>query len=240
VTPTRLDHADFWILEMSNDLPNELWFGNEVGIEDCHEFAFGDVETFFERTSFVTNAVCPVQIHCIDAPFTQALDVRSDERLSFVGRIIEDLKLELVAWVIHPSRRFEQSCCDRRFVEERQLNGHPWQVFVSYVRHFLGKVDLAPMLHAQKHQMQPVNAIGTQGEENGEVQDAEQRVEHRLRLPRAHVWTVNADEVAEGDEHSCHGLVKRCIRLSDLVRTRQRVRDEGAWVMTITTRHDIT
>ena len=63
VGPAGLDHADFGLGEVVDDLHDPLAGRDEVGVEDGDELAFGDFEAFVEGSGFVAVAVGAVEVN---------------------------------------------------------------------------------------------------------------------------------------------------------------------------------
>ena len=160
VDTSRWGHLnrDVGIAEVADDVAQELGLRKEVRVEDRDEGALGDLEAGVERARLVAHAIDSVQIHGVDAAGSQPLDVRADERLRLVGRVVEHLDLELVPRVVDGGDGLEQAGRDGRLVEERQLHGHARQLVVAHglARQKRGRCDVTTVAPAQNHQVKPV------------------------------------------------------------------------------------
>jgi hypothetical protein len=85
------------------------------------------------------------------------------------------LNFEAIARVIHARDGFEQARRHRGFVEERKLNGHEGQLAL---RRRVEVWSFAPfersaMAPAQVNQVRSMEPVGTEEQQDGEVDDAE-------------------------------------------------------------------
>jgi hypothetical protein len=182
VTPARLHHAHVGVDEVPHDVAQEARLRDEVGVEDGQHLALGHLEPGVERARLVAHAIDAVDVDGVDALRLQLLHLGARDGLRLVGRVVEDLDLELVERVVRLGDGLDESRGDGRLVEERQLDGRRRELVVGQRdRVASGLPDLRAVLPAQDHQVEAVEAVCAESQENCEIGDAEEQVEHRVR-----------------------------------------------------------
>ena len=183
VTPACLDHPDLRVAEVADDRANEVGLGDEVGVEDRDELTLGDGEAGVERARLVADAIDAVmQVDAASMPRARSrVDLGSREALGVVGRVVEDLDLELVRRVIDARAGLDEARGDSRLVEERELDRDARELALDERRGLLRGAERLPVAIAEQHQVQPMQAIRAETEENSEVEDTEDGVEHPVR-----------------------------------------------------------
>jgi hypothetical protein len=107
VGPAGLDHSDFRLSEVMDDLHEPVRGWNEIGVEDGDELTLGEVEAGVEGTGFVAMAVGAMDVLDGVAESGVAGDDGRRDLLSFVGGVVEDLDFEPVLWVLHGADGFD-------------------------------------------------------------------------------------------------------------------------------------
>lgn len=206
VAPARLHHGNLRVGEVAGDGPHEIGLRDEVGVEDGDQLALGDLHPVLEGAGLVAHAVGPVDVHRVEPAIAQALDVGARDRARLVGRVVEDLDLQLARRVVHLGDRLEQALHHGGLVEQRELDrdvrqrrriarGDPGRVLDP-------RRDLLPMFPAEQHEVQPMHAVAREEEQNREVEDAKGDVHRGLR----------GSNIAETSD--CHRLVIPCRSVS--------------------------
>ena len=123
VLPAGLDHADPGIGHGREELFEEAWLGDEIGVENQNVVAGGRVEPLGERARLVAVPVGAVEDGDVDAsppPFVGALP---GEGGGVVGGVVEDLDLEEVAGVGEAAGGVDEALDDVRLVVDGELDG---------------------------------------------------------------------------------------------------------------------
>ena len=123
VSPARLRHADRGVGEVVNDLHDPLGRRDKVGIEDGDEVARCLLETGVERARLIAVAVRAVNVDDVVAEGAIALRQSAGYLLGLVGRIIENLYLELLRGIFQAAAGVDEAIDHVLLVEDRQLHG---------------------------------------------------------------------------------------------------------------------
>ena len=122
VAPASLDETDFLIHdEVGNRLQEEVFLGNEIGIEDGEEFTLGDFHTFLEGASLEILAVRAVDKLDVITTCSKFSDFFLRDFVAFVRGVVQDLDFVLVLGVVDGADRFEESFNAVGFVKNREL-----------------------------------------------------------------------------------------------------------------------
>ena len=131
--PAGLDHADFRLGEVVDDLHDPHGRGDEVCVEDGDELAARGAETFVERAGLEAVAVGAVDVkdglrrHAFEAGGV-ALDDLTGDFHGFVGGVVEELDLEAVAGVIELAAGLDEAFDDELLVIAGELDGDEGEV----------------------------------------------------------------------------------------------------------------
>ena len=123
VFPACLDHADAGVGEVVDGFVEEVFFGDEVGIEDGDEVGFDVFHGVGEGAGFEALAVGSVEIGDVIVFFLPGFDVGLGEVCGDIGRVVEDLDLEEVFGVVELAGGVDDSFNDAGFVEHGELDG---------------------------------------------------------------------------------------------------------------------
>ncbi len=122
VTPATLDKADLRIHDQVRDgLQEEVFFRNEVGIEDGEEFTLCDCHAFLESASLEVLAVRAVDELDVVTAGGEFSDFSLRDFVAFVRRVVQDLDFMLVLGVVYGADCFKESFDAVGFVEDREL-----------------------------------------------------------------------------------------------------------------------
>jgi len=165
MTPTRLDHADFRIGEKVDRALEQIARWNEVRIENANEFAAGGLETNRKSARFKTGAIDPMNELNIVTSLPESPRARTGYFAGVVSGIVQDLDLEQIFWVIEFANRAKQALDHVNFVKNRELNRYFWQLPETRRR----KHCPFPVFQKEINDEIPVNAVGGEADEHGEV-----------------------------------------------------------------------
>ncbi len=174
VGPAGLHHADLWISEMVNALQEEVGRRNKVGVEDGDELALRGLQASFEGSGFVAFAIGAVEVDHRISERGVAIDEQARDFHGFVGRIVEQLDVELVFRVIEAADGIEKAVDYVLLIEDRQLHGDARQF--GKVSGRFGRLVLL-VLVIKIDQPVAVSAIGRQDDEDDEVGNQQGEVE---------------------------------------------------------------
>src|SRR5262245_11226975 len=124
MSPARLDHADAWVGEGRDGLPEKAARRNEVRVEDGDQLAARAGDALAESTCLVTAALAAMEVVDGETGRTQTRDELRDDRRRAVGRVVEHLDLEPLARIVEPRDRLDQTGRHGHLVVEGELNGH--------------------------------------------------------------------------------------------------------------------
>jgi hypothetical protein len=109
VAPARLDDRQFLVdREIRHRAPQEVRGRHEVGIEDGDEFTGGGLESRLERAGFETRPVGAVVVRDVEPAARVALNRQLRDVAGLVGRIVQNLDLQLLARVVDAAHRIDQ------------------------------------------------------------------------------------------------------------------------------------
>ena len=122
VTPAALDKADLRIHDQVRDgLQEEVFFRNEVGIEDGEEFTLCNCHAFLEGASLEVLAVRAVDELDVITAGGEFSNFLFGDFVAFVRRVVQDLDFVLVLGVVDGADRFKESFYAVGFVKNREL-----------------------------------------------------------------------------------------------------------------------
>src|SRR4051794_10061266 len=128
MTPAGLDHADLRIGKEMDRPFEQVGLRHEIGVENANEVALRRSQAGLKRAGFETGAVCSMnQLH-IEPTALQFRHRGCRELPCIIRRIVEDLNLETVLWIIDLAHRAEEALHHIYFVEDRQLHRHHGQL----------------------------------------------------------------------------------------------------------------
>ena len=129
VAPASLDETDFLVHdEVGNRLQEEVFFRNEVGIEDGEEFTLCNCHAFLEGACLEVLAVCAVDELDVVTTGREFSNFLLGDFVAFVRGVIQDLDFVLVFGVVNGADGFEESFNAVGFVKNRELCRNLWQV----------------------------------------------------------------------------------------------------------------
>jgi len=127
VAPAGLHHPHLRLVEVAERLLQHVRRRHEVRVEDQHELAGRAAQPGVEGARLVAGAVVAVQVVDVEALRAVVLHRAAGDGARLVGRVVEDLDLQQLLRVADGRHRGEQAVDDVHLVEDRQLDGDPWQ-----------------------------------------------------------------------------------------------------------------
>ena len=122
VAPTALDETDFLVHdEVGDRLQEEVFFRNEVGIEDGEEFTLCNGHAFLEGASLEVLAVRAVDELDVVTTGGEFSNFLLGDFVAFVRRVVQDLDFVLVLGVVDGADSLEESFYAVGFVKNREL-----------------------------------------------------------------------------------------------------------------------
>jgi hypothetical protein len=165
MAPARLDHADLRIGEKMDRALQQVWRRDEIGIENANKLAGSRFEPGCERARLETCPVNPMNELNIEATLLQLLSARSSHVLRIVGGIVQHLDLQQISRVIEFTDRAQKALYYVKFIKNRKLNRYLWQLLK--LAGWNGRAFA--VLQEKINDEIPVNAVGRQADEHGEV-----------------------------------------------------------------------
>ena len=104
-------------------LQQEIRFRHEVGIKNRNEITTGTFHAGSERPGLVTNAIGPMEVADIQPGVSIFLGLSQRYIHSLIRRVVENLYLEEVPWIVETSDRVDEALHDVHLVEDGQLHG---------------------------------------------------------------------------------------------------------------------
>src|SRR5689334_9800295 len=100
MTPARLDDRHSRVAEVWHGRSEKVGVRHRVGIEDRHEVSPCLLEPGRERTGFEACALASMEVDDRQSSRTKLVRGLGDDHAGVVGRVVEDLHLETVTWVV--------------------------------------------------------------------------------------------------------------------------------------------
>ena len=94
VIPAGLDHADVGVGKVLDGIGQKIFGGDEIGIEDRDELAFGIRQGCFERPSFVAVAVIAMEVVDVMPRRGEFLTEGGGDLRGCVCRVVKDLDIK--------------------------------------------------------------------------------------------------------------------------------------------------
>src|SRR5580692_8358656 len=107
VRPSRLYHADFRIGEMMDTLQQKVRWRNKIGIEDRDEFSLCRFQACFQSARFEALTILTVDVCDRMSQCGIAFDQNARDLYGFVGRVIEQLNVELIFRILESAHCVE-------------------------------------------------------------------------------------------------------------------------------------
>src|SRR5205823_2211069 len=167
MAPARLNHPHFRIGKEIDRLAQQMRRWNEIGIENTNEFTARGSQPSFQGARFEAGAIDSMNQFDIETALTQFRCTIRRNLLRVIGRIVEHLDLQPIAWVIQLADRAQQPLHYINFVEDRQLHGHDRQLFESAGWHR----RVFPILEKEVDNKIAVDAVSRKADEHAEVTD---------------------------------------------------------------------
>ncbi len=174
VRPARLHHPDLGIGEVMDALEQKIRGRNKVGVENGNELALRRLQPLSQRPRLVALAVVAVMIG--DRMPKRGIPLHQDacDLYGLVGRVVEQLDVQLFAWVLQPADRVQQAVHHILLIKNRQLNGDARQV-VETGRRLSGLFVLVFVIKID--QPVAVRAVGRQNNQHNEIRNQQRQVE---------------------------------------------------------------
>src|SRR5260370_14769754 len=168
--PAGLHHANFRIAEMVDHAQQPIFRSHEIGVEDSDEFTLRTLHAVLQRAGFESLAVRAMDVSNWVSQSRIALYHGGRYLHGFVGRIIQQLDVELVLGIFQLADRLDEALDHVLTVEDRQLYGHARQ-FVKLLRRLRCTILLLLVVHVgHRVAMQTVSPQNHPDDEVGEQQ----------------------------------------------------------------------
>jgi hypothetical protein len=174
VRPARLHHPDLWIGEVMNGLQKKILGRREIGVEDGNEFAFCSLQPLRQSPGLEPVAIGAMVIAYWISQRGEAFNEIAGHCAGFVGRIVQQLDVQLLAGIVKFADRIDQPTDHVLFVEKRQLHGDAGQLgkFCSW---FAGTFLF--VLVIKVNQNVAVDSVSRQQNEHNEIWNQERTIE---------------------------------------------------------------
>ena len=101
---------------------------NKIGVEDGDEFAFGRFQACFQSSRFEAFTILAMDVGDRMSQRNIAIDQNARDLDGLVGRVIEQLDIELIFRIFKPAHGVEQPIHHILLIKDRQLHGDTRQV----------------------------------------------------------------------------------------------------------------
>ena len=118
----------FGVGEVVDALQQKVGRRNKVGVKDGNEFALGRFQSCRQSARLEALAIVAVQVDDGISQCGVALHQNAGDLNGFVGRVVEQLDVELIFRILEPADGVEQPVHDVLLVKDRQLHGDARQV----------------------------------------------------------------------------------------------------------------
>src|SRR3989441_2769406 len=109
VAPARLDDRHSRVAEVRDGRSEKVGLRHRVGIEDRHELSAHLLEPRCERAGLEPRALATVEVDRREPSRTELARRLGGDPAGVVGRVVENLNLETVAWVVKSAHSLEQA-----------------------------------------------------------------------------------------------------------------------------------
>src|SRR5580693_8628600 len=150
--------------------------GNEVSIEDGNEFSLGSFQSLGERAGFEALAIIAVQANDGMSEGSIALNQNAGDFDGFIGRVIEQLDVELIFRIFKAADGVKQTVDYILLVVNRQLHGHARQGVLREIGNRIGRLVLFVLVIEIDHPI-AVGAIRREDGQHDEVGNQQCQVE---------------------------------------------------------------
>src|ERR1035438_3866182 len=176
VRPARLHHADFGMGKVMNALQQKVGWRDKVGVEDGNEFSLRRFQSFGERARFEALAIIAVQVDDGMSEGGVAFDQETSNLDRLVGRVVEQLNVELVFRIIKAADRIEQPIDHVLLVKDGQLHRNARHICRREVGRRFRSFILFVLVIKIDHPV-AVRAIGGQYGQDDEIRNQQCQIE---------------------------------------------------------------
>ncbi len=92
---------------------------NKIGVKDDDEFALRRFQSLRQSTSFVALTIVAMQVRHRMSQGGVAIHQNAGDFNGFVGRVVQQLDVELLSWIVEPADGVEQPVHHILFVKDR-------------------------------------------------------------------------------------------------------------------------
>src|ERR1019366_2757099 len=118
--PASLHHAHLGIGEVMDALQQKVGGRNKIGVKNGDEFSLRRFQSFRQGSGLVALAIVAVQVLDRMSQGGVALYQNAGDFNGFVGRVVEQLDVEFLSWIVEPADGVEQPVHHVLFVKDRQ------------------------------------------------------------------------------------------------------------------------
>src|SRR5262245_35292361 len=122
MSPSHLNHSDFRIAEVVDNIFQEIRRWKKIGIENRDEFTSRELHPIFQRARFEAAAIFAMDMVDVEAHRPILFNTAARDLCSAVSRIIQNLDLQQLAWITNVACGLDQSFDDVELVVYRKLN----------------------------------------------------------------------------------------------------------------------
>ena len=134
VRPARLHHADLGIGEVMNALHQKIGRRNKISVKNGNELALRRFQSFRQSARLEALAIVAVQVVNRMSQGGIAIDQETSDLHGFVGRIVEQLDVELFFRIVEPAHGVKQPVYYVLLIKDRQLHRDARQVIRMKMR----------------------------------------------------------------------------------------------------------
>src|SRR5262245_13638143 len=175
MTPADLHHPDVRVAEVVDYVREEIGSGDEIRVEDGHEFAGRQLETVFKCTRLEAVPVLPVDVMDVEALLPIAFNAGGCNFSRTVARVIENLDFEQFARIADVTYMFHQPFDDIHFVIDWQLNRDTRPLLENAL--WLG--DLIFVFQIEVYKVVSMDTVNRQHKKNREIRKENKNIERR-------------------------------------------------------------
>src|SRR5437763_1899020 len=146
----------------------------EVGVENANKFSAGGGQSVFERSCFEANAINPVDQLNIKTALAKFRRTNCGDFARLIGRIIQYLDLQILAWIIKFADRSQQALSHINLIKDGQLYRNRWHLFKSPRRNRCASSVLKKKINDEI----AVHAVGGKTHQHAEITDCPDGLAH--------------------------------------------------------------
>src|ERR1700685_1440574 len=123
IAPASLHHSELFVREIGHRAAQKIRGRNKIRIENGNKFTARRFQAFLQRARFIAFAIVAMDVADGHSEGAVAFYTVAGDLAGLVGRIIENLNLQQLAWIVELRNGFDKPFDHEAFVVNGELNG---------------------------------------------------------------------------------------------------------------------